>query len=459
MKIAVLGGGGVRSPFLAKSLANCAKETGIEEIVFMDTNEEKISIYGKLAKNVAERINKNLKFSLTTSLEEAVKDAEYIVTTIRVGEDKGRVVDERVALKYGVLGQETTGAGGFGMALRTVPAMIEIVEAVKKYSKPDAVVLNFTNPSGLVTQAIRDYGFDRIYGICDAPSGETAEIKSIMKYQDKLNYQCYGLNHLSWFRNFEVNGKDVTEDILKNQEVRESVHRFFDDKLIELNGKEIINEYLYLFYYRQKAVDSIIQAGVTRGETIQKINSKMTQILKNYDIDAQFEEAFSIWIDLYMSRANSYMSVESKTATPKHKIPTVEEFLEKVGGAEDGYAGVTIDFIKAKKEGKESRIVLSLPNQGAIKGLEDGDVVEVSCIINGAGVKPMAIGNVSEFQYSLISRVKYYERMAAQSILEKNRDKAIKALTAHPLVNSFDIAENIVNEYLHSHSEFTGEWL
>lgn len=457
MKIAVIGGGGVRSPFLAKSLINCVSETGITEIVFMDNNKEKIETYGKIAKNVAYRINPNIKFGLTTDLAEAVKDAEYIVTTIRVGEDKGRVIDERTALKYGVLGQETTGAGGFGMALRTIPAMIEIVEAVKQHAKHDAVILNFTNPSGLVTQAIRDYGFERIYGICDAPSGETREIKHIMGYNE-MEYQCYGLNHLSWFRNFMVEGKDVTQEILKHPEIKKSVHRFFDDKLIELTGKEILNEYLYLFYYRQKAVDSILQAGATRGENILKINTLMNEKLNGLDIDSSFEEAFSIWMDLYMARANSYMSLESKTDTPKHKIPTVDEFLREINNGEDGYAGVTIDFIKAKKDGKRSKVVLSLPNMGAIKGLKDEDVVEVTCLIDGNGVTPIPVGDIQDFQFSLIERVKYYERTAAQAILEKDRDLALKALTAHPLINSFDIASNILSDYLEAHKEYIGQW-
>ena len=164
MKITVLGGGGVRSPFLAKSLVSNAERVGITEIVFMDSSEEKLNIYGKIAKKIAESINPNIKFWLTSDPIEAIKDTNFVVTTIRVGEDAARVLDERIALKNGVLGQETTGAGGFAMSLRSIPKILEYCELIKKYAAKDALLFNFTNPSGIVTQAIHVSGFKNVYG-------------------------------------------------------------------------------------------------------------------------------------------------------------------------------------------------------------------------------------------------------------------------------------------------------
>ena len=145
MKLTVLGGGGVRSPFLAKSLTNKAKELGIKKLVFMDNDEEKLKIYGGIAKRVAAAVDKDVIFELTTDAEEAVTDANYIITTLRVGQDEGRYQDEKTAQKYGVLGQETTGAGGFAMSLRSIPVLVEYCKLINKKSAPGVIIFNFTN--------------------------------------------------------------------------------------------------------------------------------------------------------------------------------------------------------------------------------------------------------------------------------------------------------------------------
>ena len=171
MKLAVIGGGGVRSMFLAKSIAQKAAELHMDELVFMDNNEKKLNIYGKMAKVVAQKLNADLRFTLTTDAIEAITGADYVITTIRVGEDDMRVKDERIALSMGVLGQETTGAAGLSFAMRSVDALSDYCEMVKRYAKPGCKVFNFTNPAGVVSQTLRDMGYDFTYGICDAPSG------------------------------------------------------------------------------------------------------------------------------------------------------------------------------------------------------------------------------------------------------------------------------------------------
>ena len=171
MKLAVIGGGGVRSMFLAKSIAQKAQALDIDELTFMDNDEVKLNIYGKMAKKVASLLCSSLKFTLTSEPVEAVRDADYIITTIRVGGDAMRVKDERIALNLGLLGQETTGAAGFSFAMRSISALAQYCELIKKYSKPNCKVFNFTNPAGVVSQTLRDMGYDFTYGICDAPSG------------------------------------------------------------------------------------------------------------------------------------------------------------------------------------------------------------------------------------------------------------------------------------------------
>ena len=160
MKLAVIGGGGVRSLMLAKSLAQNARELHFDEIVFMDNNPRKLEVYGALSREVARRIEPDLRFTLTQDPVQAVSDADYVITTIRVGEDDKRIDDERIALAHNVLGQETTGAAGLSFAMRSVPALARYCELIKRYAKPGAKVFNFTNPAGVVSQTLRDMGYD-----------------------------------------------------------------------------------------------------------------------------------------------------------------------------------------------------------------------------------------------------------------------------------------------------------
>ena len=221
MKLTVIGGGGVRSMFLAKSIAQKAEKLGITELCFMDNDSKKLSVFGEMAKHVAFLICPSLSFTLTTDAVEAVSDADYVITTIRVGGDTMRVRDERIALDLGVLGQETTGAAGFGFAMRSIPALIEYCELIKKYSKPDVKVFNFTNPAGVVSQALSDKGYNFTFGICDAPSGMLHSFASLLGvHSDGVYGNIYGLNHLSFFNKVTVDGKDVRDydlDTLRNK--------------------------------------------------------------------------------------------------------------------------------------------------------------------------------------------------------------------------------------------------
>ena len=403
MKITVLGGGGVRSPFLAKSLISNAERVGLTEIVFMDSNEEKLNIYGKIAEKIAEKINPGIKFWLTSDPVAALKDANFIITTIRVGEDKARVLDERIALNNGILGQETTGAGGFAMSLRSIPKVLE-------------------------------------------------------KPLEEVSAECFGLNHLSWFRNIKVNGKDAMEELLAKKELyTETEMKFFDPELVKISGNLLLNEYLYYFYYRERAEKAIINSEKTRGETILEINKQMTKELKEVDIDKDTDKAFEIYMRNYMKRENSYMEIESKTEKLHKKEPeTLEEYLAKPDSG--GYAGVALDIIQGFREGKRKEMVVSVPNKGAVDFLEDDDVVEITCIFEDNQINPIKVPGIGKMQRNLIQSIKLYERLTVEAVFEKSREKAIKALTVHPLVNSYSLAKKLADEYLEAHKEYIGEW-
>ena len=447
MKLSILGGGGSRAIILTKSLLQKAPLLGITEIVFMDNNEQGLRIFGGMAKKAASIIDPDVKVTCTTDPVEAVTDSDYVITTIRVGGDAGRVQNERISLNHGVLGQETTGAGGFAMAMKTIPVLREYCALIRKYAKKEVMVFNFSNPSGLVTQAMRDLGYDFVYGVCDAPSGFLHQVARMRKKpSESFGMDVFGLNHLSYFTAIRENGLDITSTLLQDPKLyTDTDMRYFEPELPQKWGM-LFNEYLYYFYYREKAVKNILESGKTRGESILEINRAMFGELKY--LDPENGDNFGKMLDIYVKynhqREISYMATESavkrsETAAPKFDLYSLEE---------GGYAGIALAFIQAKLTGKVSEMVLSVPNKGTVDWLEEDDVVETTCIIgpNGAETKK----NMKELPQSakvLIQTMKQYERLAARGILEQDKDMAVEALMVHPLVNSYSLAKNLVSDF------------
>jgi 6-phospho-beta-glucosidase len=461
MKLVVLGGGGVRSPFLAKSLALQANSVGIKSIVFVDTNEEKLNIYGTLSKEIFKRLNSTIEFSITTNSIEALIDANYIITTIRVGEELGRVSDEKIALKYGVLGQETTGPGGFAYALRTIPVILDYCQMIEKYSHKDAVVFNFTNPAGIVTQAIHNSGFSKkFFGICDAPSELIRQIAEVINEdEENLEIDCFGLNHLSWFKNIRVKGINITQKVISNPRIyRETEMKYFNKDLVHLLDDMLLNEYLYYYYNREQAIESILNSDKTRGEQILDINTKMFKKLKKLNLKENLIEAFEIYFTALLERENSYMAAESGIKKEnKREVISLQKFLKLPDSG--GYAGVAMDILRAIGKDSNKRIVISTTNNGTLDFLKDDDVIEISCTITSNGeIKPIKMENIPPLQANLIKTVKLYENLTVEAIFEKNTDKAIKALMVHPLVNSYSLAKNLVSEYFEANKKYMNDW-
>lgn len=453
MKITVIGGGGVRSMFLAKSIAQKAAKLHIDELCFMDNNEQKLRIYGGMAAHVAKLLCPTMKFTLTADAVEAVRDADYVITTIRVGEDDMRAKDERIALNKGVLGQETTGAAGFSFAMRSVPALAEYCELIKKYSKPDVKVFNFTNPAGVVSQTLRDMGYDFTYGICDAPSGMLRSFALLYNENpNNISGEVYGLNHLSYFKSIKLNGKEIMNDLIENDDAyKNSDMRYFSKELLR-DRKAILNEYLYYFYYREKAVENILNAKQTRGEQIRDINKHMTAELSKMDIENDFEGCLEVFNKWYGLREGSYMASETgeKRTTPWHF-----DIYEEDDG---GYAGVALKFIETAQSGTKGTMIMCIPNEGSIDGLRDDDVVEITCDVDANGCTPHHIGKVDEQNLELIRRVKNYERLASKAIREKDKAAAVQALTLHPLVNSYSLAKELVDEFIEHNINYSFGW-
>lgn len=444
MKIAVIGGAGVRTVIFINGLLARYRKLNIDEVVLYDIDKEKLSVIGKLCRHVVSRRQEALRVLVAERPEEAVQGADYVVTTLRVGGDHSRVVDESIALSMGVIGQETTGVGGFSMAVRTIPVLMEYCAMIRKYA-PNAWIFNFTNPSGLVTQALRSAGYDRVIGICDAPSSTKFRMaKDLGVTEEELYVEFFGLNHLSWIRSVKVKGEELLPKLLADDRFLERIQEFsmFDPQLLRSIGF-LPNEYLYYYYHREKALANIQKSnGNTRGKTIEDVNLKMMAELKAMDMDADPEGALQIFLYYMQIRENSYMSIESGLA----KRPLLEKgSLEVPDGM--GYAGVMLDCIEGMQSEKGRYLVLSVENRGSIPGLADEDVVEATCLVNRDGVHPVKVEEVPEHCYLLMRLIKMYEKKTVEAIRTGSRETAIHALMLHPLVNSYSLAKELVAEY------------
>jgi 6-phospho-beta-glucosidase len=428
--------------FLAKSIARRSGALGIKRLVFMDTDQEKLRIFGGMAEQVAQKLAPDLAFVKTADPAAALEDADYVITTIRPGGDSLRVRDEITALDLGVLGQETTGAAGFSFAMRSIPALAFYCELAKKYAKPSVKVFNFTNPAGLVSQALRDLGYSFTYGICDAPSGMLHQFAKLYGVPaERMSAEVYGLNHLSFFKSITLEGEAIMDRIIADPNAYTQTDlRFFEPELVRHLGC-VPNEYLYYFFYPEKALANIKKAGKTRGQAIEEINTRMIRELGGMDIQHDFEACLKVFEKWYGMREDSYMAGE--TGIRRNKPWT----FELTGDDDGGYAGVALKFIEIARSGGRGSMILCVPNQGAVSGLDQEDVVEISCDITETGPVPHPMGRVNPRHFELIRRVKAYERWAAQAIINRDWALARDALWLHPLVNSCAAARALVREY------------
>ncbi len=453
MKLAVIGGGGVRSMFLAKSIAQRADELNIDKLVFMDNDEEKLRIFGGMAGKICSLLCPKLKFSCTSNAVEALISADYVITTIRVGGDNMRVRDERTALDMGLLGQETTGAAGFSFAMRSIPALMNYCELAKKYAKPDVKIFNFTNPAGLVSQALRDAGYDFTYGICDAPCSMLHTFAELMRVEPgRIKGEIYGLNHLSFFERITLDGKDILPQLIESDSAYKNTDMRYFDKEMLMRKKFIPNEYLYYYFTREKAVANILGAKETRGEQIERINKAMIAELKDKDIVNDFDTCLKIFEKYYGMRENSYMA--SETGVSRNTEWHFNPFSLDAGG----YAGVALKFIEIANSGKPDSMILCGENNGAIPGLLDNDIIEATFDITPEGCFAHKFPDPDDDALELIKRMKHYERKASKAILTKNRALAIDALAMHPLICSYSLATELVDKYIKLNFVYSPGW-
>ncbi len=443
MKIAVIGGAGVRTVIFINGLLDRYKRLNIDEVSLYDINKEKLSTIVKLCEHVVRRKNEGLNVHMADTAKEAVSGADYIVTTLRVGGDHSRVVDEELAINMGVIGQETTGIGGFSMAVRTIPVLLDYCKMFKEVA-PKAWIFNFTNPSGLVTQALRSAGYDKVIGICDAPSSMKFRMANYIGVpEDDLYIELFGLNHLSWVRSVKRGDREIINELIGSEEFLKQVQEFkmFDPEYIRYLGL-LPNEYLYYYYHREQALENMKSTDSMRGKTIENVNKAMFRELNNMDIESDPEGALQTFLYYMEVREQSYMSVETGNA---RELDIKKGNLQVPDGM--GYAGVMLDCIEGMQSSKGKSLVLSVPNSGCIDCLEDDDVIEVTCMVSDKGINPVKIGTIPKHCEILVRNIKYYENMTIKAINDRSVSEAVDALTLHPLINSYSLAKRLVKQY------------
>ena len=467
--LSLIGGGSVRTYYFIESLLKFHRELGIGEVRVMDNDAEKLRYFGGIAAFLAERAGSGLRVTLTGSAEDALRGADYVVTTIRVGQDEARTKDERIALSEGLIGQETTGAGGFSYAIRTIPAMLSYMKLIRELAKPDAPVFNFTNPAGLVTQAMYDAGFDNIIGICDNATGiktDTAEALGVNA--SDLRVMVYGLNHLSWASRVEYGGADILPKLMESDDFVQNFHQFlyFDRDLVRRIG-QIPNGYLYYYYHRERALKNIVSAPETRGEFILRNNRAMMEALRQHDIDTEPERCLAIYRDFMHRRESSYMSTElggealhpARIDPEALGIPALKD-RPPVTEIYEGYAGIVFNYIDSCTHDKGIDLAISVPNRGAVPGMEDDDVVEITSLVGKDGAVPCRFEKeeIRPANLALMKTVKAYEKLTVEAVLRHSKAAAVEALTIHPLVGDYAKAKRLAEAYTALNRPWIGEW-
>jgi 6-phospho-beta-glucosidase len=446
MKIAVLGGAGVRTPLIVQTMARRQARIGLDELALMDIDGERLELIGALTAP----IEASLGFRLTRTTEacSALRGADFVITTFRAGGIDSRVIDERVPLRHGVLGQETTGPGGFAMGMRSIPVLLDYIRLMSEEC-PDAWLINFANPAGMLAEAAtRMGGWQRTVGICDSPQAAAhfaAAVLGVPAGEIFLDY--FGLNHLGWTRAVLHNGRDYLPELLEVLGRGAQVHGLpFEADLIQALGL-LPNEYLYYYYYGRQAVEHILASGGSRGEQIAALNRELFAGLRQAHAQGNVPAMLSAYEGYLQQRGDSYMARE--TGRGQQPEP------ENAGAAEpgEGYAGVALDLIEALSGSRPRQMILNVPNRGAITGLPADAVVEVPSYVGKGMLRPLAVGAVPGGCLGLMAQVKHYEQLTIAAAVQGSYALALEALTVHPLVRDHSVARQILDEYRVEHGE------
>lgn len=411
LKICVIGAGSTYTPELIEGFVKRRRELPVARIALMDIDREKLNIVGGLAARMVEKAGLGAKVDLLTDRKKALDGADFVLTQIRVGGLPARIRDEHIPIEFGIVGQETTGPGGFAKALRTVPIMIGIARDIEKLA-PNAWWINFTNPSGIVTEALLKHTKTNVIGLCNVPIGMTKSLAKKLECEpEDLLLTYIGLNHLSWITRVTLRGKDVTREAVK----KSLAGRPDEDKQWIRTYGMIPNGYLHYYYARDKVMEALKKAEKTRGEIVSEVEAALLKKYQNPNLNRKPKE------------------------------------LEKRGGAH--YSTAAVSLASAIHNNKKEMHIVNAPNNGSIACLPADCAVEVNCMIDGGGAHPLAIGDVPMEIRGLLQAVKSYEELAVRAAVEGSKKVALQALVAHPLVPSFTVAKDLLDRILEANAD------
>jgi 6-phospho-beta-glucosidase len=425
MKVAVIGGGSTYTPELVNGFLERAGQFPLRELWLMDIDPARLEIVGGFARRMVEA--KGLPFSvhLTTDPRAAVRGAAYVITQLRVGQMEARRRDEYLGRRHGLIGQETTGVGGMAKALRTIPVLLKLAADMQELAEPGALLVNFTNPSGLVTQALSQYGGGiPAVGVCNAPF--TAKM-SILEHLEKITGEriaperaelnTLGLNHLSWHRGFTLDGVDVWPQILAGYlaELKSSEHPEWDPRTIEVL-RMIPNYYLQYFYHTDKKLAAQEQWPPSRAEEVIEIEKGLL---------AQY-------------------------ADPNLSEPPAD--LMKRGGAY--YSTVATQLLSAHFNDLGETHIVNLRNDGAVREWPADWVLEMPACVKRTGITPLPAEPLPAVCFGLLAAVKSFESLTVEAAVHGDREAACQALLVHPLGPPADRIPAVLEDMLEIHKPY-----
>jgi 6-phospho-beta-glucosidase len=393
------------------------------------------------------------------NLTDAVGGVDFVFSAIRVGGTQGRALDEQIAHRLGILGQETTGFGGICYALRGIPVALEIARTIRD-TNPDAWLINFTNPAGIITEASAKILGRKVIGICDSPIGlarralttlegaglvETGTAARAGTGDGRVRLDYVGLNHLGWLQGIDVAGSDsagsevaesdVLPQLLQRPDLIETLEegRLFGADWIRTLGC-LPNEYLHYYYYARETVAADTAADATRGIFLQRQQQDFYRRAQ----EAGPDDAWRLWDRTRRSREETYMATNREAAGGMDRD---EADLES-----GGYDRVALAIMHAIADDRPAQLILNVPNEGMIDFLPDDAIVEVPCIVDAAGPRPQHVSAVPDHGRGLIQQVKHVERTVIRAAVEESRELAVEALALHPLIDGVGVAREALAE-------------
>lgn len=443
VRLTILGGGGFRVPLVYRALlADALKgDPVVTEVALHDTDARRLEAVAAVLAAQRERSGAELPVHASTDRADALDGAGMVFSAVRVGGMQGRVLDERIALDAGVLGQETVGAGGISYGLRTLPEALAAAHDIAEHAA-DAWTVNFTNPAGLVTEAMAGVLGDRVVGICDSPVGlgrRAARALGLDPAEVDIDYA--GLNHLGWVRGLWSGGRDRLPELLADDRALESFEegRLFGAEWIRAVGA-LPNEYLHYYYFAREALRAALESPRTRGEQLVEQQERFYAEARERPA-----EAYGLWERTRRERERTYMADNRRASGGFER-----ESADLDGG---GYEEVALAVMRAVARDAPVRLIVNTRARGALPGTEPDAVAELPCVVDGSGAHPLAAAPLGGHQEGLVRAVKAVERDVIEAVRTGSRRTALRAFATHPLVDSVGTAHTLLEEYTRAFPE------